>query len=73
MVVCLGDKDDVNDIAVWRQLLEPEVLRPFRLIMICFFFETLLSGIAFSPYLVEIYTKFNAPVNVEWTIVSYHI
>lgn len=73
MVFCLGDKNNMDTLGVWRQLLEPEVLRPFRLIMICFFLETLLSGIPFSPYLVEIYTKFGAPVNVEWTIVSYPI
>ncbi|XP_022182948.1 facilitated trehalose transporter Tret1-like [Myzus persicae] len=52
----------------WKQLLEPEVRKPFFLMMLCFFFKNLMSGSQFFPYLVSIFNKFGAPANVEWTI-----
>jgi len=51
--------------------LEPEVLRPLRLMTIYFFYMNLLSGLPLLPYLVPILNTFAAPVNVEWTIVGY--
>lgn len=65
-----GGDNNVNDAATWRQLTEPEVIRPFCLIVWYFFFTNLMSGIPFSPYLVTVFTEFNVPVAVEWTIVS---
>lgn len=65
------DRDnDGDDSAAWRQLTKPEVIRPFCLIVLYFFFSNLMSGVPFSPYLVTVFTEFNAPVAVEWTIVS---
>lgn len=65
------DRDnDGNDAAAWRQVTKPEVIRPFCLIVLYFFFSNLISGVPFSPYLVTVFTEFNAPVAVEWTIVS---
>lgn len=45
------------------------MLRPFRLLLLFFFFANLLSGISYAPFLIDVFTKFDAPVNVEWTIV----
>ncbi|XP_022182940.1 facilitated trehalose transporter Tret1-like [Myzus persicae] len=58
-------KEDTN---TWNQLFEPEVIRPFRLMMIYFFFMNLVSGLPLLPYLVSILSTFGAPVNIEWTI-----
>ncbi|KAE9527591.1 hypothetical protein AGLY_012871 [Aphis glycines] len=58
-------KENTN---IWKQLLEPEVLRPLRLMTIYFFYMNLLSGLPLLPYLVAILNTFAAPVNVEWTI-----
>ncbi|XP_022182980.1 facilitated trehalose transporter Tret1-like [Myzus persicae] len=58
-------KGDTN---TWKQLFEPEVIRPFRLIMICFFFVNLLSGLPLFPYLVPVLNTFGAPVNIELTL-----
>ncbi|KAF0768127.1 facilitated trehalose transporter Tret1-like [Aphis craccivora] len=58
-------KENTN---TWKQLFEPAVLRPFRLMIIYFFFKNLLCGLPLLPYLVSIFNKFNAPVYVEWTI-----
>ncbi|XP_015374843.1 PREDICTED: facilitated trehalose transporter Tret1-like isoform X2 [Diuraphis noxia] len=63
--------DDPNrkeDIGIWKHMFEPEVMKPFRLMMIYFFFMNLVSGLPLLPYLVSILHKFEAPVNVEWTI-----
>lgn len=54
----------------WLQLFRPDVLKPFRLILIYFFFSNVLSGVTFGPYLVEVFTIFGADVDVQWTIVS---
>ncbi|XP_050548149.1 facilitated trehalose transporter Tret1-like [Daktulosphaira vitifoliae] len=54
--------------SVWRQLIQPDVIKPFRLLVFYFFFSNLLSGVPYSPYLIEVFTRFGAPVNVEWTI-----
>lgn len=62
--------DHNEDTDTWKQAFEPEVIRPFRLMTIYFFFMNLLSGLPLLPYLVSILHKFGAPVNVEWTIVS---
>ncbi|XP_060841084.1 facilitated trehalose transporter Tret1-like isoform X2 [Rhopalosiphum padi] len=58
-------KENTN---TWKQFFKPAVLRPFRLMMIYFFFKNLLCGLPLVPYLVSIFNKFGAPVNVEWTI-----
>ncbi|XP_025198361.1 facilitated trehalose transporter Tret1-like [Melanaphis sacchari] len=58
-------KENTN---IWKQIVEPEVLRPFRLMMIYFFYMNLISGLPFMPYLVPILNKFATPVNAEWTI-----
>jgi len=63
--------DRKNNTNSWKQLIEPEVRRPFRLMMLYFFFKNLFSISTLLPYLVSIFNKFGAPVNVEWTIVSY--
>ncbi|VVC30791.1 Hypothetical protein CINCED_3A017390 [Cinara cedri] len=60
--------DETDETSSWGQLLHPEVYRPFRLLMIYLFFANLLSGIQYGPYLVEVFTTFGAPVNVEFTI-----
>ncbi|CAI6369511.1 unnamed protein product [Macrosiphum euphorbiae] len=57
-----------NNTNAWKQLFKPEVLRPFRLMMLYFFFKNLFSVLPLLPYLVSIFNKFGAPVNVEWTI-----
>ncbi|CAI6369535.1 unnamed protein product [Macrosiphum euphorbiae] len=57
-----------NNTNAWKQLFKPEVLRPFRLMMLYFFFKSLFSVLTLLPYLVSIFNKFGAPVNVEWTI-----
>ncbi|XP_001951195.1 facilitated trehalose transporter Tret1 [Acyrthosiphon pisum] len=62
------EPNDKNDTNAWKQLLKPEVLRPFRLMMLYFFFKNLFSVLPLLPYLVSIFNKFAAPVNVEWTI-----
>jgi len=66
--IFIDHKEDTN---TWKQFIEPEVLRPFRLIMIYFFLVNLLSGLPLLPYLVSILNTFGAPVNIEFTIVSY--
>ncbi|KAL5234542.1 hypothetical protein ACI65C_001952 [Semiaphis heraclei] len=66
-----SNNDEPNhneDTDTWKQAFEPEVIRPFRLMTIYFFFMNLLSGLPLLPYLVSILHKFGAPVNVEWTI-----
>jgi len=63
--------DHKNNTNAWKQLFKPEVLRPFRLMMLYFFFKNLFSVLPLLPYLVSIFNTFGAPVNVEWTIVSY--
>jgi len=50
--------------------MQPDVLRPFRLLLIYFFFSNLLSGVPFGPYLVEVFLKFGANVDAQWTVVS---
>lgn len=62
-----NDKDDLK--SSWEQLFQPEVLRPFRLLMIFFFYGNLLSGVPYQPYLTEVFIKFNAPVEIEWAVV----
>ncbi|XP_029345152.1 facilitated trehalose transporter Tret1 isoform X2 [Acyrthosiphon pisum] len=62
------EPNDKNDTNALKQLFEPEVLRPFRLMMIYFFYRNLFSLLTLLPYLVSIFNKFGAPVNVEWTI-----
>jgi len=64
----IDQKENTN---AWKQLFEPEVMRAFRLMTIYFFFMNLLSGLPLLPYLVSILKEFGAPVNIEWTIVSY--
>uniref|UniRef100_A0A2S2NFQ1 Facilitated trehalose transporter Tret1 n=2 Tax=Schizaphis graminum TaxID=13262 RepID=A0A2S2NFQ1_SCHGA len=59
---------DIENINTWKQFFEPAVLRPFRLLMMYFFFKILLSGLPLVPYLVSVFNKFGAPVNVEWSI-----
>lgn len=54
----------------WHQLFKPDVLKPFRLILVYFFFANILSGVPYGPYLVDVFTAFGADVDVEWTIVS---
>jgi MFS transporter, SP family, solute carrier family 2 (facilitated glucose transporter), member 6 len=66
--IFIDHKENTN---TWKQFFKPAVLRPFRLMMIYFFFKNLLCGLPLVPYLVSIFNKFGAPVNVEWTIVSY--
>jgi len=67
----IEDKNDKNDSeSSWKQLLQPDVLKPFRLLLIYFFFSNLLSGVPFAPYLVEVFMTFGADVDVQWTIVS---
>lgn len=64
-------KTDVDDTgSSWRQLLQPDVLKPFRLLLMYFFFANLLSMVPYIPYLVEVFLKFGTGVNPEWTIVS---
>ncbi|XP_060841085.1 facilitated trehalose transporter Tret1-like [Rhopalosiphum padi] len=58
-------KENAN---IWKQLFEPEVVRPLRLMTIYFFYMNLLSGLPLLPYLVAIFNTFGAPVNIEWTI-----
>lgn len=68
---CFLDKKDVT--SSWGQLFRPEVYRPFRLFLVYIFFANLLSGVQYGPYLVSVFTKFGAPINVEFTLVStYH-
>lgn len=59
-------KNDSN--SSWKQLLQPDVLKPFRLLLVYFFFSNLLSGVPFAPYLVEVFKKFGADVDVQWTV-----
>ncbi|KAE9527559.1 hypothetical protein AGLY_012839 [Aphis glycines] len=54
-------KENTN---TWKKLFDPAVLRPFRLMMIYFFFKNLLCGLPLLPYLVAIFN------NVEWTIAN---
>eukprot|EP00102_Acyrthosiphon_pisum_P027929 XP_016665139.1 PREDICTED: facilitated trehalose transporter Tret1 isoform X1 [Acyrthosiphon pisum] len=61
----IDQKENTN---AWKHLFEPEVIRPFCLMTIYFFFMNLLSGLPLLPYLVSILKEFDAPVNVEWTI-----
>lgn len=63
--------DHKNNTNSWKQIFEPVVLRPFRLMLIYFFFKNLLSVSTLLPYFVSIFNILGAPVNVEWTIVSY--
>lgn len=70
----IDDKNDKEDLeSSWRQLFRPDVLKPFRLLLIYFFFANILSGVPYSPYLVKVFTTFGAGVDVEWTIVSFYI
>ncbi|XP_022182945.1 facilitated trehalose transporter Tret1-like [Myzus persicae] len=57
-----------KNINAWKQLFAPQVLRPFRLMMLYFFFKNLFSVLPILPYLVSILKKFGTPVNIEWTI-----
>ncbi|XP_050429976.1 facilitated trehalose transporter Tret1-like [Adelges cooleyi] len=61
-----NDQDSINN--VWQQLVQPEVIKPFRLLVIYFFFSNLLSGVPYSPYLTAVFINFGAPVDVNWTI-----
>ncbi|XP_025416373.1 facilitated trehalose transporter Tret1-like [Sipha flava] len=61
-------KNEEDITSSWRQLLQPEVYRPFRLLVIYIFFANLLAGVQYGPYLVSVFTEFGAPVNVEMTI-----
>ncbi|XP_050530608.1 facilitated trehalose transporter Tret1-like isoform X2 [Daktulosphaira vitifoliae] len=64
------DKDDNDNqtISTWKLLKQPNVLRPFRLLIFYFIFANTLSSVQYNPYLVQVLTKFGAPVNIEWTI-----
>lgn len=67
----LDEKNDENySESFWKQLLQPDVLRPFRLLLMYFLFSNILSGVPYAPYLIEVFTIFGANVDVEWTIVS---
>lgn len=65
-----NEDDDRNSESSWKQLFQPSVMKPFRLMLIYFFFSNLLSGTPYSPYLVEVFTKFDTGVDVNWTVVS---
>ncbi|VVC30787.1 Sugar transporter, conserved site,Major facilitator superfamily domain,Major facilitator, sugar [Cinara cedri] len=67
------DHDGGDDESPWRQLLRPEVYRPFRLIMIYFFYTGLLTGTPFSPYLNSVFLQFGADIDVKWTITLLYI
>ncbi|XP_008184642.1 facilitated trehalose transporter Tret1 isoform X2 [Acyrthosiphon pisum] len=62
------EKDEKGATSSWGQLLRPEVYRPFRLLMVYFFYANLMSGVQYGPYLLQIFTDFGAPVNVEFTL-----
>jgi len=66
------DKTDFDDNSreFWRQLVQPNVLKPFRLLLIYFFFANLLSGVPYGPYLVRVFTTFGTDIDVNWTVVS---
>lgn len=64
----IGDASD-NLESSWLQLFKPDVLKPFRLILVYFFFANILSGVPYGPYLVQVFNTFGADVDVEWTIV----
>ncbi|XP_060837389.1 facilitated trehalose transporter Tret1-like isoform X2 [Rhopalosiphum padi] len=61
-----GSKNDSE--CSWKQLFKPDVLKPFRLLLIYFFFSNLLSGVPFGPYLVVVLLTFGADVDVQWTV-----
>ncbi|CAH1713748.1 facilitated trehalose transporter Tret1-like isoform X2 [Aphis gossypii] len=64
-----NDKNEKNNSdSSWKQLMQPDVLRPFRLLLIYFFFSNLLSGVPFGPYLVEVFLTFGANVDAQWTV-----
>jgi hypothetical protein len=66
-----GDQNVEDDfLDRWKQLLEPDVLKPFWLLMMYFFFSNLLSGVPLSPYLVYVFTEFGVDVDVSSIIVS---
>ncbi|XP_050441690.1 facilitated trehalose transporter Tret1-like [Adelges cooleyi] len=62
--------DKMKPTSIWKLLLQPNVLRPFRLLIFYFLFTNILSGAQYTPYLVEVFTKFGVQ-NVEWTITIY--
>ncbi|XP_025416354.1 facilitated trehalose transporter Tret1-like [Sipha flava] len=65
-----GDQNVEDDfLDRWKQLLEPDVLKPFWLLMMYFFFSNLLSGVPLSPYLVYVFTEFGVDVDVSSIIV----
>lgn len=67
----IDDKNNKDHLeSSWLQLFQPNVLKPFRLLLIYFFFANILSGVPYSPYLTEVFTTFGADADVQWTIVS---
>ncbi|KAI5742348.1 hypothetical protein M8J77_006396 [Diaphorina citri] len=56
-------KDELN------YFLQPEIRRPFNMILILFVLVVISSFVSMRPYLVEIFQTFGVPLKSEWVLV----
>lgn len=53
-----------------HRFIEPETMKPLRLLMVMIFFTNLLSGIPYTPYLISVFDTFQVSFHPAWATVS---
>jgi len=56
-----------------HRFIEPETMKPLRLLMIMIFFTNLLSGIPYTPYLISVFDTFQVSFHPAWATVSQYL
>lgn len=74
MSIFSGENQEVSKVSSVKdslyRFIEPETLKPLRLLMIMIFFINLLSGIPYTPYLIAVFDTFKVSFNPVWATVS---
>lgn len=67
-----GEKQEMSSIKdSLHRFIEPETMKPLRLLMIMIFFTNLLSGIPYTPYLISVFDTFQVSFHPAWATTMY--
>ncbi|VVC39589.1 Sugar transporter, conserved site,Major facilitator superfamily domain,Major facilitator, sugar [Cinara cedri] len=55
----------------WISFSHPGLWKPLKFMMIYIFFSNIMSGVPFTPYLVDIFRTYSSTVDAEWATSAY--